>query len=280
MTGMVRRPHAVPVLLSLVLAALAACKSDALTHDEAVAAVTEASLASQAEDVTATPVEISTNFTIGSAVEQAAADLRAFLASEIPCAQITVQGATVTTAWGAAGGTCTYNGLTYSGTSSVTIKKTDAATLEVDHTFTDFSNGVVEVSGTADVTWSAADRSRHVVHQLTWTRLSDGRSATGTGDRTQTLVDPTRGLAGGVHIDGNRHWSGASGEWNLAITGVEVRLQDPVPEAGTYQLTTPSNKNVSLSFARQSDTVIRVTLAGPKASFSFDVRQEGVISDG
>jgi hypothetical protein len=117
-------------------------------------------------------------------------------------------------------------GLAYTGTSSVTIVRTDAATLEVDHTFTNLSNGVVSVTGTADMTWSSASASRHIVHQLTWTRLADGRSWTGTGDRTQTLIDPTQGLAGGIRVDGNRTWTGASGTWNLAITGVEARLQD------------------------------------------------------
>src|SRR5688572_27216177 len=169
---------------------LVACNQSALTRDEAVAALEESSLESQASAVTTGPVEISTHFTIGSALEKAAADLRGFLTAEIPCAKITIEGNTITTEWGAAGGTCTYKGLTYSGTSSVTIRKTDPKTLQVDHTFTDLSNGKVKVSGTANVTWSAAEHSRHVVHELTWTRLSDNRTGTGSGDRTQTLLYP------------------------------------------------------------------------------------------
>ena len=256
-----------------------ACNQQALTHDEAVDALNESSVESQASALTAGPVEIATNFTIGAGVAQAAEQLRAFLVNEIPCAKITLAGSTITTEWGAAGGTCTYKGMTCSGTSSVTIKRTDAATVEVDHTFTDLSNGKVKVSGTAEVTWSATEHSRHVVHQLNWTRLSDNLTAQGSGDRTQTLIDPAQGLLGGIRIDGNRHWSGPSGNWDLAITGVEVRLQDPVPQAGSYDLTTPSNKNLSLSFDRQSADVIRVTLTGPKASFSFNVRETGTVSD-
>src|SRR4051812_20943877 len=262
---------AVPVLA-------VACNEGALTREEAVDALEESSLDSQASAVTAAPVEVSTHFTIGGAVEHAALELRTFLAAEIPCAKITVEGATVITDWGSTAG-CTYRGMTYSGRSSVTIHRTDATTVEVDHAWTNLSNGKVQVSGTAHVTWSEAEHSRHVVHQLTWTRLSDGRTGTGTGDRTQTLIDPAQGIAGGIRIDGNRHWSGQSGEWNLAITGVEVRLQDPVPQAGSYQLTTPSDKNVSLSFARESDSVIKVTLSGPKATFTFNVREAGAISD-
>jgi len=259
--------------------AMLACNQQSLTHDEAVDALTESSLESQASAVTAAPIEISTNFTIGKAIENAAADLRGFLAAELPCATVTVQGATVTTEWGAAGGGCTYKGLTYTGTSSVTISRTDGATVEVDHAYADLSNGKVKVSGSAHVTWSATEHSRHVVHQLTWTRLSDNRTGTGSGDRTQTLLDPAQGLLGGIRIDGNRHWQGQRGQWDLAITGVEVRLQDPVPQAGAYQLTTPNNKTLTLSFARQAADVIRVTLTGPKRSFSFDVRETGTIND-
>jgi hypothetical protein len=255
-----------------------ACNQESLTRDEAVEALTESSIESQASAVTAGPIEISTKFTIGSAVANAATELRGFLAAELPCAKVTLEGQTVTTEWGITGG-CAYKGMTYTGTSSITVQRTDAQTLQVDHTWTDLSNDKVKVSGTAQVTWSGAEHSRHVVHQLTWTRLSDNRTGTGSGDRTQTLLDPEQGIAGGIRIDGNRHWSGRAGAWDLAITGVEVRLQDPVPQAGSYQLTTPKNKNLTLSFARQAADVIRVTLSGPKRSFSFDVRQIGTFED-
>jgi len=257
---------------------LVACNQEGLTRQEALDALDESSLDSQASAVTAGPIEISTNFTIGKAVADAADELRNFFAAEVPCATFEVSGATVTTHWGTSTG-CTYKGMTYTGTSTITIHRTDPNTLEVDHTWTDLGNGKVKVSGTAHVTWSSTAHSRHVVHQLTWTRLSDNRTGTGSGDRTQTLLDPAQGIAGGIRIDGNRHWSGRAGEWDLAITGVEVRLQDPVPQAGSYSLTTPSNKNVSLSFARQAADVIRVTLAGPKHTFSFDVRATGAVSD-
>jgi hypothetical protein len=265
------------VLLPLVACA---CNRDALTRQEAVDALDEASIESQSSALTATPVEISTHFTIGAAVSDAVEQVRAFLAAELPCATVTVQGSTITTNWGAAGNTCTYKGQTYSGVSSVTITRTDPATLEVDHTFTELSNGRVRVSGTAEVTWSATTLSRHVVHDLTWTRLSDNRTAAGSGDRTQTLLDPSLGISGGIRIDGNRHWTGARGTWDLAITGVEVRPQDPVPQAGSYQLTNPNDKTLTLSFARQTPDVIRVTIAGPKRDFSFNVRSTGAIEDG
>ena len=128
--------------------------------------------------------------------------------------------------------------------------------------------------------FSSAGRRNPWLHcALERLRASPARTGTGSGDRTQTLLYPSQGLAGGIRIDGNRHWSGPKGEWDLAITGVEVRLQDPCPQAGKYSLTTPGNKTISLSFSRKSDDVIHVTLAGPKREFSFDVRHTGSFSD-
>jgi hypothetical protein len=254
------------------------CNQDALTRDEAVAALSEASVESEASALTTAPIEIATHVTIGATVESAAQDLRAFLAAELPCAKITAEGATITTEWGTTSG-CAYRGSTYTGTSVVTIKRTDTTSVEVDHTYADLSNGKVKVSGSAHVTWSSSEASRHVVHDLVWTRLADQRTGRGTGDRTQSLIDPAAGVAGGIRIDGNRHWSGVSGEWDLAITGVELRLQDPVPQAGAYELTTPNGKSVSLGFTRQTADTIRVKLSGPKRAFSFDVRSTGAIVD-
>ena len=118
-------------------------------------------------------------------------------------------------------------------------------------------HGRVKVSGTANVTWSKADASRHVKHDLHWTRLLDGRTGHGTGDRVQRLLHPEQGLEGGIGIDGNRQWTNDRGQsWNLAITGIEVRLQDPCPESGSYALTNPAGKMLSVDFTRRDETSI------------------------
>ena len=215
---------------------MVACNQDALTREEAVDALEESSIESQASALTSGPVEISTNFTIGSAVEKRCGRPAGLSRRRDPLREDHHRRRHRHHASGAAaGGTCTYKGLTYSGTSSVTVRKTDPDA-QVDHTLTNLSNGKVKVNGTANVTWSGAEHSRHVVHELTWTRLSDNRTGTGSGDRTQTLLYPSQGLAGGIRIDGNRHWSGKSGEWDLAITGVEVGCKTPAPR----QASTPS----------------------------------------
>lgn len=268
------------LLLLCVPLFVCACGPTALDRDEAVDAVDEASAASESDALLATPVELATHFTIGGAIVDAVAELRAFLAAELPCATVTVQGSTITTEWGAAGGSCTYRGLSYSGVSSVTIALPDPSAVSVTHSFANLSNGRVMLNGTAVVTWSAAEQSRFVAHQLNWTRLRDNRTGSGTGARTQVLIDRDQGIAGGVRMDGGRQWTADRAAWDLTITAIELRPQDPVPQAGIYQLTNPDDKVLTLTFARESPSVIRVTVSGPKRDFSFTVGPTGAIQGG
>ena len=131
------------------------------------------------------------------------------------------------------------------------------------------SRMTVTVTGTAMVTWSFDDPSRHVVHELTWTRLSDGRQGTGSGDRTQRPLE--EGLLTGFSVDGSRTWEGESGTWTLDIDGVEMRWVDAVPQRGSYTLTTPAAKMLSLSFERASATAIGVTITNGARSYDFEV---------
>ena len=179
-----------------------------LTVSQARQALDEASVASQAEALTENEVEISTNFTIGDAVETAAQNLRDFITSQLPCAGITLSGATLSIQYGANPGNCTYRGQTFSGKTSVTIAKNDSGDVEVKHHWDGFSNGKVSVTGDATVTWSLNDKTRHVVHTATWTRVSDGLTATGSGDRTQQPL--AGGILEGFQVDGSRSWSGQS----------------------------------------------------------------------
>jgi hypothetical protein len=245
--------------------------SSSVTVGEAQEGLTESAASSQATDLTASTIEISTNFTLGGAVESAAAELRSFIASQLPCADIQIAGATLTVKYGAKPGNCTYNGHTFSGESTVSVVKNGVGEVEVDHTWKDLSNGLMKVSGSAQVTWSAANKSRHVVHDLTWTRISDGRTGHGTGDRTQTAL--AQGVAEGIQIDGTRTWDGASGHWELSIQSVQFRWADPVPQAGKYVLLTPKGKSLAMSFARVDADTIQVTLSSGNRSFRFNVHR-------
>jgi hypothetical protein len=248
-----------------------------LSAAEARSALDEASLASQAQSLTADTIEISTNFTIGQAVESAAHELGNFIRSQLPCAGVSVSGKTLSITYAAKSGNCSYRGHNLSGTSSVSVTRNDTDEVVVDHTWTNLSNGRVTLNGTAHVTWNLRERSRHVVHSSTWTRVSDGRQAQGSGDVTQTVLEG--GLVEGIRVDGSRSWSGPRGDWDLGIDGVEMRWIDPVPQTGTYTLRTPYGKTASLSFSRVDADTIRVSVQSKASHFSFDVSSAGAIAD-
>ena len=257
--------------------ALSACpKEGALTAAEAQESLQQAAASTQAENLAAVSVDISTNFTIGGALQQAAGELRAFVSSQLPCAEVSLDGATLSVEYGVNPGNCVYRGHTFSGSSTITISKNDEHEVLVDHAWTNLSNGLVELDGTAHVTWNFSDATRHVVHDVTWTHLATGRTGHGTGDRTQSPL--AGGISQGIQVDGSRTWSGQRGTWDLAIDGVQMRWSDPVPQAGTYSLHTPYDKTVSMTFARTDEDTIRVTVGGPKREFSFTVSKAGNVS--
>ena len=147
-----------------------------LTLEEAKTAVEEIQLVSQTAALTSNSIEIGTQFTIQDGLEQAAQQIRDFVATQLPCAEVTLEAATLTIAYGAKAGNCSYHGQTFSGTHAIQVVRNGNQQVEVSHTWTDFSNGLLEVDGSATVTWDFGAKSRHVVHQASWTRLADGRS--------------------------------------------------------------------------------------------------------
>lgn len=256
-------------MAGLALGGLAFGGCQALTRSEAAAALEEASLDAEAAALTSGSIEITTDFTIGDAVESAAAEIADFVRTQLPCAEITVEGATLTVEYGANPGMCTYRGQTYGGVHQVTVMRNQMDDVVVSHRWEDFHNDELSVTGTAMVTWSFADQTRHVVHELTWTRQSDGRQGTGSGDRLQRALP--EGILTGFQEDGTREWVGEAGTWTLGIDGVQVRWIDAIPQAGSYTLTTPAMKVLSLSFERASSTTITVTITNGMRSYDFDV---------
>lgn len=267
-------------VLALPLLVLTGCpreKGAPLTLGEATTALEQASDAALAEGLTATSVDISTSFTIARAVEEGAEELRTFIATQLPCAEITLEAATLTVVYGAKSGNCSYRGHTFGGTHVIGVERNEEAQVEVHHEWIDFSNGVVTLDGTAEVTWSLKDQTRRVKHHSQWTHLKSGRTGAGAGDRLQAVLP--RGLSEGIQVDGERSWDGAWGRWELAIDGVQLRWTDPVPQAGSYTLATPFDKTVSLSFERVDDDTIKVEVAGPRRDFSFNVSKLGAITE-
>lgn len=276
------KTFAVAASLALVVVLTGCPKQDQaadgpMTQGEAREALEESQADSQASSLTQNTIEISTNFTIGQGVANAAGELRRFIETQLPCADIQLENAKLTVVYGAKPGNCTYHGHTFSGEQQITVSKDDNGDVEVDHEWTELSNGVVKVTGTAHVTWSATTKSRHAVHELTWTRIADGRTGTGTGDITQTALP--EGVATGIQIDGTRTWTGKNGKWDLAVQGVQVRWVDPVPQAGSYRLASPKGRSLGLSFSRVDGDTIAVTLSNDRRSFTFNVNSLGAIAD-
>lgn len=132
----------------------------------------------------------------------------------------------------------------------------------MEHTWDSLKNQRVSVSGSATVTWNLKDPSRHVVHDLTWTRLSDGRTGEGSGDTVQKPLPD--GLKEGISVNGDRQWKGQKGQWDLSIDRDAMRWADPVPQAGSYELTAPNGKTATLSFKRiDADTIEADFATGP-----------------
>jgi len=259
-----------------MLVVAAGCRVSHLTSEEARESLEESSVASQAEALTAASVEISTDFTIGEAVQNAAQQIRSFVESQLPCAEITLEQATLTIEYGARSGNCVYRGHSLSGTHVISVESNDEHDVIVQHSWDGLSNGRVSVTGEATVTWSLEDRSRHIVHELTWTRLSDGRTGVGTGNRTQTAL--SGGIAEGIEVDGTRGWETDRGRWDLTIDHVQMRWIDPVPQSGAYVLETPFDKTVTLSFDRLDEDSIAVTASSGDRNIKLKINKLGLIS--
>ena len=270
--------------LSSMVVFLAGCPKQKdegpMTQAEAKAALEESTVDSQAAALTTSSVEIGTSFTLGKGVKEAAAELRDFVQSQLACAEITLAENKLTIVYGAKPGNCTWKGQTISGSHSITVAKTDG-NVEVDHEWKDLSNGLVKVSGTAQVTWDFDDKTRRVEHDLTWTRIRDGKTGRGTGDRTQQPL--AGGVAEGIQVDGNRTWAGSAGRWDLSIDGVQMRWEDPVPQAGSYRLVSPKGRSLTLSFSRVDEDSIEVTLKNDSGNatreFKFVVSSIGDVDD-
>jgi hypothetical protein len=271
------RPLALATAAVLAIPALAGCPAEGMTAAEAGAALEEVGIESQASQLTANTIEISTNFTIGQAVENAAGEIKSFVESQLPCAEVVLDKNTLSIEYGKNPGNCTYKGQTYSGTHSITVSKNDEGNVVVEHAWDQMKNQTVEVSGAATVTWSFKDPSRHVVHELTWTRLKDGRTGVGSGDVIQKPL--SGGVIEGISVDGDRDWKGKTGDWALAINNVEVRWVDPIPQAGSYELTAPDGKTATLSFSRVDEDSIEATFVTGKSEHVFIVNKLGVIED-
>lgn len=229
--------------------------------------------ASRADAAAGEVVEVSTHFTIGGAVEESLENLRAFYESQVPCADFTLVDRTLTMDFGATGEGCTWDGKSWTGTQTLTLEQAGDGTLTLLHGWDALSNGEVQLDGVATVVWSEGGARRDVAHAGTWT-LTDVTLDV-EGELTQTLLDEGAGVAGGIQVDGDRTWAVGEQEWSLVHLGVEVKWEDPIPQAGTSLLVNPAGKLLSATYARQDDDTIRLTLENAGRTQAWDITRAG-----
>lgn len=238
-----------------------------LTREEAEEALDEANLHSQAVNLLAGTIKITENFATGSLVSDAAENLRISYSSQLPCATTAVDGATLTIQFGSQEDLCEFQGRRYTGLQQVTIFQNDEDGVVVDHVWNDLSNGEILVNGVAQVRWAgAADSKRTIAHELVWTRLADGRTASGEGIREQR---PLGDLSDGIVVNGASRWKGESGSFRVSMDEVQMRWIDPVPQAGRYGIETPFNEDLTLKFERSAPTQVEVKAVSGKRSYKF-----------
>ena len=122
---------------------------------------------------------------------------------------------------------------------------------------------------------SAAPKPPKVTSYPTVAQFSvDGIRCGITHDGRGPYYDGIDGVSS-YRVAGTRSWTGKRGTWDLDINGVEMRWIDPVPQAGSYELTTPADKTLTLSFDRVDVDTIEVTVANGRGSFAFDVTSVG-----
>jgi hypothetical protein len=236
--------------------ALAAC-SQPMTAEEQVETVDIQAETARMDAATDDIVEVSTSFTLGDAVEAAAEKLRAFWASQAPCATVTREAGAITVDFGTTAG-CTWNSRSWTGTLIVAIDRSEPGEAVVTHTWDGLSNGIGTLDGTASVTWSSAEGSRNVVIDATW--VGPEHTLDVTSDRTWTRLVPGGGPGSGVKMSGERTWTvDGAATWTQDIDGLEMRAIDPAPQAGSVVWTSPAGRTLTLTFTRIDDDTIEIT---------------------
>ncbi|MCB9688955.1 MAG: hypothetical protein H6735_28190 [Alphaproteobacteria bacterium] len=248
----------------LALLVLAACDDEEMGVFEALAALGQVNESARGEQATSEVVEVSTDFTIGDAVIDAAQAIGDFWESQAPCTVVTTDGALVTIDYGTLDDDCVYNHHTYAGVNTVEVVDTTLGSLQVEHTWNGFSNGDVQVDGGAEVTWSGADLSRRVVTDHTWTDLKDPSNVVEVhGDHvTAPMETGVTFWDFGFTLDGTREWTTEGETWSLEMADMELRMLDPAPQAGTVDLIAPNGKTLTIAYDRVDEDTISATLIG------------------
>lgn len=260
----------------IALAMLIGCNASYMTNAEALEALLESNRSARGEAATREAIEISTEATIGDTVEAYVEALAAFWESQVDCTTVSWAGTTVTIDYGTLADSCTYNGHTYAGLVEVAVTNITLTDIDVEHTWTGFSNGDVKVDGGATVTWDGTAETRSVHTEHTWTDLADKTTVDVEGEHVWGYIDSEQQILGGVTLDGTRDWTSDSQDWLLEMVGLEMRLEDPAPQAGMIELTNPDGKTLQINYVRLDDSTIEATITGTRGDLVFHINKLGI----
>lgn len=238
--------------------------SDEMGVLEALDALGQVNRSAEGEQATQGVIEVSTDFTIGGAIEDAATTVADFWNSQLPCTTVTVTGPEVVVDYGTLDDACVWHGRTYAGVNTSEFVSVTLGSLEVDHNWNGFTDGDVVVDGDATVTWSGNDASWSVVTDHQFVSVADpSQTVVVHGDHVTTPLE--EGVAwwdSGFRLDGMREWTVDGEPWTLEMAELELRMLDPAPQAGTIDLVAPSGKSLQIVYARVDEDTISATLVG------------------
>ncbi len=266
-------------LLGLVLVG---CEDEEMGVVEALEALAQVNESGRGVQATSEVVEVSTDFTIGAALLDAAETIGDFWDSQAPCTEVTYRDAVVTVDYGTLEDDCVYNGHTYAGVNTNEVVSTTLGSLEVEHTWDGFTNGEVRVDGVADVTWTGTERTWHVVTDHTWTDVTDPAVVVDVHGEHETgpLEDDAPVWSTGFTLEGTRDWTTEGDTWSLVMTGLELRMFDPAPQAGTIDLVSPADKTLTIAYDRVDEDTISATLIGVRGGDRvYHISRLGVVDE-
>lgn len=263
-------------LLALATLAVAGCDLAEGSFAEMRIAVDESVATGEAAALEEGIIEITTDFTIGQGLQDAAAHIRGLVQSQIPCSSVESPAAnTLVIDFGTLDDSCVYKGRTYAGVVTLSYA-VQGETVVVEHGYAGVTNGRVTIDGDATVTWSAAAGggvSRHIVSSFD---LEGPRGDYHSeADRTQTFSDPGSGV---FSVQGDRQWSGPRGD-GKANWEATIDIDFAVPIDGSADVTTPGGSEFTLSFEQIDDDTVEVRVTGGRRDRVFHVTSTGAVKD-
>ncbi|MEQ1502099.1 MAG: hypothetical protein ABMB14_07700 [Myxococcota bacterium] len=273
---------AIPVVL--VGCVLDGPNKDELTPAEAKTAIESLNQTARSDNASAAIVDVTTDVTVGDPLSAIIGGVSDFWESQAPCTAVSVGGDTLTLDFGSLADDCTFAGHTYAGIDTVAFTAVDPGTMKVMHTFDAFTNGNVTIDGTTDVTWTGDDDwTRHVESDYVFANFVDPTLVEVHSEHTVSRLDPAVPIRdGGFVLSGTRDWTvDDHNDWSMTMNDLKLMIDDAAPFAGTAEVVTPDDRNLSIVYDRLDDGTITATVTGEggNKSLVFYIDQDGVVND-